>query len=341
MRQCLRYGSVRRDARVRPGGERRRELLHQRRRRRPRHRDEPVRRLRLRAARQGLPVHPRPLLPGHLDRDDQPRPDGAGAARRPAQAPPSAGATSAGAQAADQTGHDLLASTYAEGDAGARALRPDRQEGRAVPSPLGGHRSRRRSSLAGHGQLPRIAGVPCGCGRSADGRTPCGLDDYVRGVVASAEMPSSWSPRGARGPGGRGADIRDHDLRQRRRLQPLLRHPLADVRRRRGRDAVDRRRRRRDPRADRHLQRRARSRRTSSRARAATPRTSRTSGSGATPEPWLRGVSGPLRRRRRQPLSPLDLLDERRPRRARARVAREGRRSSGSRSPSTASRRGS
>ena len=39
----------------------------------------------------------------------------------------------------------------------------------------------------------------------------------MRGVIA-AEMPSTWSARGAQGPGGRGADVRDHDRRRRQRF---------------------------------------------------------------------------------------------------------------------------
>ena len=48
--------------------QRQRQLGRPRPRLRPRGRDEPVRRLRLRQARQELPLHPRPLLPGDDDR---------------------------------------------------------------------------------------------------------------------------------------------------------------------------------------------------------------------------------------------------------------------------------
>ena len=76
------------------------------------------------------------------------------------------------------------------------------------------------------------------------------------------------------------------------------------------RDAVDRRRGGRHRRADRHLRRHSPRSPTSSPARAATPRASRTSGPGATPEPWLRGVPDPYDGAGRRPVPPLGLADE-------------------------------
>ena len=63
--------------------------------------------------------------------------------------------------------------------------------------------------------------------------------------------------RGAQGPGGRRAHVRDHDVQGRRRLRPVPRHALAGLRRRRGRDGGHQRGRRRDRRPGRHLRRRA------------------------------------------------------------------------------------
>ena len=64
--------------------------------------------------------------------------------------------------------------------------------------------------------------------------------------------------RGAQGAGRRGAHVRADDVEGGRRLRALPRHPLAGLRRRRGRAGVDQPGRRRDRRAARHVRRHAR-----------------------------------------------------------------------------------
>ena len=162
-------------------------VLHQRRRQRPRHRDEPVRRLRIRAARPGLPVHPRPLLPGHALGTANPEPDRARAA-----------------------GDGLGRRSRARRTAGDQKLNP-RSPTRCTRSPTGRSRSTTRRARRSAGfAAPLVATGPgpltspaTGAYRGSlefrpDGRggvqtvDALGLDDYVRGVVA-AEMPSSWA----------------------------------------------------------------------------------------------------------------------------------------------------
>ena len=84
------------------------------------------------------------------------------------------------------------------------------------------------------------------------------LEEYVAGVI-SAEVPGGMAGRGAARAGDRRAHLRDHRERRRRRgLHPVRRHALADVPRRRRRDAGDDGGRARDRLARRDLRRQAR-----------------------------------------------------------------------------------
>ena len=119
-----------------------------------------------------------------------------------------------------------------------------------------------------------------------------GLDDYVRGVIA-AEMPAELAGRGAGGPGGGGAHLRDHDQRGGNGYYALPRHALADV------PAAWAPR---PPQTDAAVAA-TRGRSSSTTACPATTyffcqlrrphREHRERLAGATPEPWLRGVPDP------------------------------------------------
>ena len=64
------------------------------------------------------------------------------------------------------------------------------------------------------------------------------LDRYLRGVVPW-EVPKGWHEADVRGAGGRRALVHARDAEAGRGLRPLLRHALADVRRRQRRAAAD------------------------------------------------------------------------------------------------------
>ena len=227
--------------------------LHDPRRRlRPRSRDEPVRRLRVRPAGPHLRPDPGPLLHRHGARDDRSGRHGARTdqidrhgdrqrrrARRHAQArsrphlqgaPPRrhAGRPAVGGRQADR--HLLVAA-------------PDRRAGRR------GHARRGR-------RLPRHPRVPARHLRRRE-RDQRGLARGLHRRRRRARVALVVAGRGAEGAGRRRAHLRDHHLEGRRGLRALRRHALAGLRRRGRRDAVHQPGGGRHARAGRHLRRRA------------------------------------------------------------------------------------
>ena len=202
-------------------------VRHPRRRVRPRHRAEPVRRRRLRAARVRLQDDRRPLLPGHAGwRPCRPR-------RRSACCCESASAPSfSGAQRRERphagSREDLLG--RARGRQQRRAAQPGRAQARDVRRHAARHRRRaaaaQRPGRQRRAQRPataaRSSSVPA-CSAACSAINAVGLEDYVRGVV-SAESPAVVARGGAGGAGGRRALVRDHDRRRHR--QRRLHRPI-------------------------------------------------------------------------------------------------------------------
>ena len=168
-----------------------------------------------------LPRHPRPLLHGHrARRPSTPAPtvrvllqSARGAAR-------SRGATRAGGA------HARPGKTYSVAPRGRRSveLRSPARPASSATSTAPLRVDRRRGRVHAHGRAAN--GVRNGRYRGAlefragavrrrrRRSTRVGLEDYVRGVVR-AESPAVVAARGAQGPGGRGAHLRDHDRRRR------------------------------------------------------------------------------------------------------------------------------
>ena len=200
---------------------------------RPRHRDEPVRRARLRPARQLLPRDPRPLL----------RADRRRAADRPAGR--AGAAADDAARRAQRRRRGGLAQAQRRVDLLGRRERRARLALRRV-GPAAGHL--RRAAAAGRGRGRRVharaAPRPTGratvataarwSSRAVGGRLQAinalSLEDYVRGVDLG-RVAVDLAGRGAQGPGRRGAHLCGDDQRRHdhRRHRPVRRHALADV----------------------------------------------------------------------------------------------------------------
>ena len=238
---------------------------------------------------------------GHGARDDRSEADRARAARDRAR-PRSAAPRKAGGQASCIPARRTRSGAKRR-FADARSTRPARRSARfAAPLTVTGPGPLR---LAGHGHYRgSLEFRPDGAG-GVQTVNALALEDYVRGVI-SGEMPASWSPQALKAQavaartyaittdvGGNGFDL-------------YRGHPLADVRRRGGGDAVDRRGGRRDPRPGRDLHgepvvdllllqlRRLH-------------REHRERVAGLDPRAMAEGRAGPVRRRRRQSLPPLGL----------------------------------
>ncbi|CAA9476086.1 MAG: Stage II sporulation protein D, partial [uncultured Solirubrobacteraceae bacterium] len=235
-------------------GGRGRTPRHQGGRLRPWRGHEPVRRDGAGPARAQLPPDPRPLLRADRDPEALVDPDGPGAAagrpveghvhgrgagRRP-QAP--AGQGLLRRRLRRRRGAAVLDRAQAQGLRGAVARRRPSRQPRAPLRRPDERPVPRRARAA-----PR---APRRAQRRQRGR-PRELRPRRRGQGVSVVV----ADRGAEGAGDRGAHVRDHDEQARRGLRPLPRHALAGLRRRRGRDAVDRRGRRGDALRGRHARR--------------------------------------------------------------------------------------
>ncbi|CAA9519777.1 MAG: Stage II sporulation protein D, partial [uncultured Solirubrobacteraceae bacterium] len=225
---------------------------------RPWCRDEPVRRLRLRAQGHELPGHPCPLLQGHETRGahEQPRRDRAAAlepdrrvhGRLAYRGAPARRGQAVFGQGAGREG----GAPQPDRAPPSRVHRPGQDLGTEGPGQALGQGTQRRAGRP----LPRGAGVPALRGQAArDQRArPRLVSPRRRGrrepVVLAAERTA--------GPGRRRAHLRADDRRGRRRgLQPVARHPLAGLQRCLLGDPVDRCRGGRDLAPGRHLSRQA------------------------------------------------------------------------------------
>ena len=248
---------------------------------RPRRRDEPVRLLRLRPPRQGLPLHPRPLLPGDLGRQAGRDPGGAGAARDrrrrrrlhrgprrlraaarprpPLRGPPAAETASACGRAAASCWRDAAAELRAAG------------RGRIRIGGVGAYR----------GALEVVPTTSRGGIAERDQR---GQRQPVREGRRLQRDAVLVAAGGAADPGRRQPLLRALGRGGRQRLRPLRRHQQPGLRRHRQREQREQPGRLEHPQPGRPLQRRRSPRPSSSPARAGAPRASSTSSS-AIPSP--------------------------------------------------------
>ena len=166
-----------------------RQLGRPRARLRPRGRDERLRRLRLRPARQGLPLHPRPLLHGDDDRDARQ------AARRPRPARHLRAATSASAappapaawRSTRRAATRRTAPATRSCCAAPAANRWPTAAASCAPPAAGGSRSPASAPTAAPSRRCRPKATPARSTSST--RSP--VDQYVKGVIPN-ESPPSW-----------------------------------------------------------------------------------------------------------------------------------------------------
>ena len=195
---------------------------------RPRGRDEPVRRLRLRPPRQGLPLHPPPLLPGDLGRTSCAAPASCGCWST------STAATSASPPPAAPAGGASTPTATTRPTAAGNGVRL-RTSGGKLLERCGG-----KLRAAGRGRI-RIAGVgayrgalevvPTDSGAgSLNAINAVSVDQYVKGVVAERDA-GLLADGGAAGPGGRQPLLRPLGRGGRQRLRPLRRHQQPGLRR--------------------------------------------------------------------------------------------------------------
>ena len=210
------------------GGAGQRQLGGPRPRLRPRGRDEPVRRLRLRQARQGLPLHPRPLLPG-----DARSATLEGRAGRPRPARHLAAATSASAtRPAPAAWRSTPPANYEAHRVGARVKlrssggKPLADCGRKLRAAGDG-----RIAIAGARHLPRRArGGADRKRRRLAQRDQRAAGRAVRQGRDPERVAALLAGGGAAGAGGRVALLRAHRRGRRQRLRPLRRHPQPGLR---------------------------------------------------------------------------------------------------------------
>ena len=229
-----------------PGGQRRRGLVEvhdPRRRLRARRRDEPVRRLRLRAATARATATSSPTTTRAPRSGRSTRTGACGCccsrcgarlvhrrdARRPAprcrRARPTTCAAAARAVQLRSSRRQALG-TYT------RAAR-DRPRRHGDAARARGQRARQR-------RLPRRDRLQPGrvLGRRRDQRA---LARHLPARRGAGRVAAVVAARGAQGAGRRGAHLRDRDHEAGRRLRPLPRHALAGLRRRGGRGGLDQR----------------------------------------------------------------------------------------------------
>ena len=188
--------------------------VHPRRRQRPRDRDEPVRLLRLRAARLAATAGSSPTTTTGTRSapiDSQPHACGCCWA--------TGSASFAGARAAPATSSCDPASPTTVRRSRTGRSRCATVEGKKVgtsTAPLTATGPGPAQRSPGSGSVPRLARVPPErLGRRLHRQRRSASTTTCAGVI-SAEMPSTWAAEALEGPGGRGADVRDHHRRRRR-----------------------------------------------------------------------------------------------------------------------------
>ena len=219
---------------------------------RARHRNEPVRRLRLRASTAGDHAILGPLLHGHAARqlDERPR-------RRVLLQSGRRKTRSRGACARRAARSIRRRPTTSARGGGGLVIRDGRRTARprarcASPPPWA---ARCCSANLGPGVRDALyRGRSCSARREAQRSTGVGLEGYVRGVVTGRE-PGGWPAETLKRAGRRGPHVRDRLPRRAATRSPVRRHALADLQAASAGETRHRRRRERDRGPGRHLRR--------------------------------------------------------------------------------------